>query len=95
MTLEEALKWADVFGPIQSNPPDGDAPALMVLAAEVLVSTGSVRESIKRPIGSPPLKELMEQGQSMYGMQTFEMHIKQLLRDGLVDREIGRAAMGF
>ena len=35
MTLDEALKWADTFGPLQSDPPDGDARALMVLAAEV------------------------------------------------------------
>jgi twitching motility protein PilT len=67
----------------------------MALAAEVLVSTGSVRETIKRPLGNPPLKELMEGGQSMYGMQTFESHIKALVRDGIVDREVGRAAMGF
>jgi twitching motility protein PilT len=66
-----------------------------VLAAEVLVCTGSVRETIKRPEGNPPLKELMEQGSSMYGMQTFEMHVKELIRDGVVDREVGRAAMGF
>jgi twitching motility protein PilT len=67
----------------------------MVLAAEVLVSTGSVRETIKRPIGNPSLKELMESGQAMYGMQTFEAHIKQLIRDGQLDREVGKAAMGF
>jgi twitching motility protein PilT len=67
----------------------------MVLAAEVLVASGSVRESIKRPTGNPPLKELMENGQHPYGMQTFEMHIKQLVRDGLLDREVARAAMGF
>src|SRR5690606_17075766 len=42
----------------------------MVLAAEVLVGTGSVRESIKRPAGNPSLKELMTGGASMYGMQT-------------------------
>lgn len=35
MTLDEALKWADVFGPIQDDPPTGDGPALMVLAEEV------------------------------------------------------------
>lgn len=35
MTLEEALQWADVFGPLQSIPPDGDGPALLTLAAEV------------------------------------------------------------
>lgn len=67
----------------------------MVLAAEVLMMTGSVRETIKRPIGNPPLKELMESGGSMYGMQTFEMHIKELIRAGVVEREVGRAAMGF
>ncbi|HEY3500761.1 MAG TPA: PilT/PilU family type 4a pilus ATPase, partial [Polyangiaceae bacterium] len=66
-----------------------------VLAAEVLVGTGSVRETIKRPEGNPPLKELMEQGGSLYGMQTFEMHVKELVREGIVDRDVGRAAMGF
>lgn len=67
----------------------------MVLAAEVLVATGSVREAIKRPTGSPPLKELMEGGQHPYGMQTFEMHVRSLVRDGLVDREYARTAIGF
>jgi len=67
----------------------------MVLASEVLVATGSVRESIKRPVGNPPLKELMEGGAHPYGMQTFEMHVKALVRDGIVDRETGRAAIGF
>jgi twitching motility protein PilT len=66
-----------------------------VLAAEVLVCTGSVRETIKRPLGNPPLKELMETGAEMYGMQTFEMAIKHLIREGLVEREVGRLAMGF
>jgi twitching motility protein PilT len=67
----------------------------VVLASEVLIGTGSVRESIKRPQGNPPLKELMEQGASLYGMQTFEMCIKQLVRDGQVDREEARAYLGF
>ncbi|MBN2193971.1 MAG: PilT/PilU family type 4a pilus ATPase [Polyangiaceae bacterium] len=67
----------------------------LVLAAEVLIATGSVRETIKRPQGNPPLKELMENGGDMYGMQTFEMHIKQLVREGYLEREVARAAMGF
>ena len=67
----------------------------MVLAAEVLIGTGSVRETIKRPHGNPPLKELMEGGAHPYGMQTFEMHIKSLVRDGILDRETGRGAIGF
>jgi twitching motility protein PilT len=67
----------------------------MVLAAEVLVATGSVREAVKRPTGNPPLKELMESGGDMYGMQTFEMHVRALMRDGLVDRDTARSAIGF
>jgi twitching motility protein PilT len=67
----------------------------VALAAEVLVGTGSVRESIKRPLGNPSLKELMDSGTEMYGMQTFETAIKQLIREGVVDREVGRAAIGF
>jgi twitching motility protein PilT len=66
-----------------------------VLAAEVLIGTGSVRETIRRPEGNPPLKELMENGSSLYGMQTFEMHVKELVRSGVLDREVGRAAIGF
>jgi twitching motility protein PilT len=71
---------------------DGNGVAL---AAEVLVGTGSVRETIKRPLGNPPLKELMEAGAEMYGMQTFEMAVRQLVREGVVHRDVGRAAIGF
>ena len=67
----------------------------MVLAAEVLIATGSVREAIKRPVGNPPLKELIESGGDMYGMQTFEMHVRQLMQSGQVDRDTARAAIGF
>lgn len=67
----------------------------VVLAAEVLVASGTVREAIKRPDGNPTLKELMEKGTHPYGMQTFEMHLKQLLQQGLVDKDVARAAAGF
>jgi twitching motility protein PilT len=66
----------------------------MVLAAEVLSATGIVRESIKRPAGNPPLKDLMEGG-DMYGMQTFEMAVKALMREGAIDKETARNAIGF
>jgi twitching motility protein PilT len=67
----------------------------MVLAAEVLVASGSVRETLKRPVGNPSLKELMEGGEHPYGMQTFEKHIKQLVREGVASRDAARAALGF
>ncbi|HVY47236.1 MAG TPA: PilT/PilU family type 4a pilus ATPase [Minicystis sp.] len=66
-----------------------------VLAAEVLVATGTVRESLKRPETNPPLKELMEKGVTPYGMQTFEMHLRQLVAQGLVTKDVARAAATF
>jgi Tfp pilus assembly pilus retraction ATPase PilT len=30
-----------------------------------------------------------------YGMQTFEMHLKQLVAAGLVDKDVARAASSF
>lgn len=66
----------------------------MALAAEVLVATGSVRATIKRPTGNPSLKELMEGGVHPYGMQTFEMAVKALVREGRVTKEVARAALG-
>jgi twitching motility protein PilT len=71
---------------------DGDG---MVLAAEVMVASGSIRETLKRPVGNPPIKELIEGGEHPYGMQTFEKHIKQLVREGKVSREDARIALGF
>ena len=68
---------------------------LLALAAEVLVASGTVREAIKKPDQNPSLKECMEKGVHPYGMQTFEMHLKQLVAGGLLDKEIGRAAMSF
>ncbi len=72
--------------------PDGSA---RVLAAEVLVATGTVREAIKAPDRNPSLKELMEKGVTPYGMQTFEMHLKQLAKQGLISEETLRAEAKF
>lgn len=67
----------------------------LVLASEVLTGTGSVRESIKRPQGNPPLKELMEQGAGLYGMQTFEMCVMQLVQQGLIAEEFAQGYSAF
>ncbi|MEM6956327.1 MAG: PilT/PilU family type 4a pilus ATPase [Myxococcota bacterium] len=65
-----------------------------VVAVEVLVMTGTARETIRRPEGNLPLKDVMERGVHPYGMQTFEMALKDLLQHGLIDVETARAAMG-
>jgi hypothetical protein len=43
MTFYEALEWADNWGPLQTNPPSGDGPALLALAAEVRRLSAALR----------------------------------------------------
>ena len=66
----------------------------VVLAAEVLVASQSVKESIRRPENNPPLKSLMEKGTHPYGMQTFQMSVAALLEHGIVDDSAAAEALG-
>ena len=65
----------------------------MVLAAEVLVASQSVRESIRRPENNPPLKALMEKGAHPYGMETFQTSIGRLLEAGIIDEAVAAEAL--
>jgi twitching motility protein PilT len=65
----------------------------VVLAAEVLVASQSIRESIRRPENNPPIKSLMEKGTHPYGMQTFQMAVEKLLEDGIVDEATANEAL--
>jgi len=64
----------------------------VVLAAEVLVASQSVRDSIRKPENNPGLKSLMEKGVHPYGMQTFPMAIGRLRADGVIDDATAVAA---
>jgi twitching motility protein PilT len=66
----------------------------VVLAAEVLVASQSVKESIRRPENNPPLKGLMEKGTHPYGMRTFQMTIARLLEQGVIDDAVATEALG-
>jgi len=70
--------------------PDGES---RVLAAEVLVITGTARESIRKPEKNPALKEVMERGVHPYGMQTFEMALRALVSEGRLSVEVARQAL--
>jgi twitching motility protein PilT len=66
----------------------------VVLAAEVLVASTSVKESIRRPENNPPLKGLMEKGTHPYGMRTFQMTITDLRDKGVIDDGTASEALG-
>ncbi len=55
--------------------------------------TGTARETIRSPEGNLPLKDVMERGVHPYGMQTFEMALRDLVKSGVVDVETARAAL--
>ena len=65
----------------------------LCLAAEVLVVTGTARESLRKPEGNPSLKDIMERGSHPYMMQTFEMHLRELVKQGRVTVEDAKNAM--
>ena len=65
----------------------------LVLAAEILIVTPTARESIRRPEGNPTLKEIMEKGVHPYQMQTFEMHLRELVKQQKITVEDARLAL--
>jgi len=67
----------------------------LALACEILVVTGTVREALRRPEANPPLKELMEKGVHPYGMQTFEMHLRQLATEKVISVETAKGSGSF
>jgi len=40
-------------------------------------------------------RTFLEKGAHPYGMQTFEMHLKRMVAEGIIDREAARMATGF
>jgi twitching motility protein PilT len=62
------------------------------VAAEIMVSTKSVQEFIKDPLKSGELKDLMERSRDQYGMQSFDQHLTDLYRQGVITLDVARAA---
>ena len=66
----------------------------LCLVAEILVVTGTARETLRKPEGNPSLKDIMERGSHPYMMQTFEMHLRELVKQGRVTVEDAKNALG-
>jgi len=58
-----------------------------VPAVEVLISTAYIRECIVVPDKTRNIKDLVAQGTSQYGMQTFDQSLYDLLQHGLISYE--------
>lgn len=57
----------------------------VIPAVEVLVNTASIKECILDPTKFDEIPMLMEKGKSIYSTQTFDQHLEELYRRGLID----------
>ncbi len=62
------------------------------LAAEVMVMTGAIQDCVRNADGQEAIRELIADGNTQYGMQTFDQHLIELVRSGRVEFETARAA---
>jgi twitching motility protein PilT len=57
------------------------------VAAEIMVVTKTVQEYIRDPERTGGLKDVIEKGRSQYGMQSFDQHLTELYRGGMISLE--------
>src|SRR5207237_6372197 len=61
-------------------------------AVEILVGTGAIKDCIREAKRTPEIPAFIAQGQSQYGMQTFDQCLLNLYRDGIISYEPAREA---
>ena len=61
-------------------------------AVEVLVGTGAIKDCIRDAKRTPEIPTFIAQGQSQYGMQTFDQCLLKLYREGMISYETAREA---
>ena len=63
-----------------------------VLAAEVMVVTGTIRDCIADPTRVEEIREHIAEGRTTYGMQTFDQCLMELVQQDKVDFAVAKAA---
>jgi len=63
-----------------------------VAAVEVMRATGTIRDCIKDKDRLEEIFDLIEEGRSQYGSQTFDQHLMDLVNDGTVEFKVAKAA---
>ncbi|HEX2090901.1 MAG TPA: PilT/PilU family type 4a pilus ATPase [Longimicrobiaceae bacterium] len=63
-----------------------------VLACEVMVVTGTIRDCIMDPERLGEIRDLIAEGRVTYGSQTFDQHLAELVESGQVDYAVAKAA---
>ncbi len=59
---------------------------------EVMLMTSTIRDCVRDPDRMEEILDLIEEGRSHYGSQTFDQHLMELVRSKEVDFEVAKAA---
>jgi twitching motility protein PilT len=62
-----------------------------IVAVEVMMVTGTIRECILDPSRAGEIPDLIEEGRQQYGSQSFDQHLMDLVRSDLVEFEVAKA----
>lgn len=71
--------------------PRGDGRG-RVVACEVMLVTGTIKDCILDPDRVEEVNDLIEEGRSHYGSQSFDQHLAELVTEGLVEFDVAKAA---
>ncbi len=63
-----------------------------VVAAEILVSTLSIQEAIRDPRRTTEITDMLVKGHDIYGTQSFDQHLAELVRSGVLTLEVAKEA---
>ena len=63
-----------------------------MVAVEVMLVTGTIRDCITDPERMEEIIDLIQEGREQYGSQTFDQHLMDLVKSGIVEFELAKAA---
>jgi type IV pilus assembly protein PilB len=63
-----------------------------IAAMEVMLMTSTIRDCVRDQDRMDQISDLIEEGREHYGSQTFDQHLGEFVKDGLVDFEVAKAA---
>jgi twitching motility protein PilT len=63
-----------------------------VVALEIMVVTGTVQDYLRDPSKSSGVKDLIEKGRTQYGMQSFDQHLAELYKGGIISLDVALSA---
>jgi twitching motility protein PilT len=63
-----------------------------VAAVEVMRNTAAIEDLIADPARTSEIKDLLAEGRTQYRMQTFDQHLTELYRGGLISLDVAKSA---